>query len=65
MQDETYTKEDAERDAAECHRIANNYEAAGDPFTAGIMRVEAANCMNRVGMSPVKPNPLGARRECT
>jgi hypothetical protein len=52
-----YTKEQAEKNKAEYERMAKEAEAKGDRLMAGVWRVEASNCMDRIGMTKAhKPN---------
>lgn len=52
-----YTSEQAERDRIEFLKMAVKVDKRGDREKAGLYRVEASNCENRVGMKRAhKPN---------
>jgi len=52
-----YSRQQAATDMMKFLEMAEEAEAAGDRATAGIYRVEAHNCIDRVGMKKAhKPN---------
>lgn len=58
-----YTKEQAEQDRTRMLATALEHERGGDPVRAGILRVEAENCLDRVGMRKVHKASLGPYTE--
>ena len=54
-----YTREQAEADHRACLERAEAAAASGDPLRAGLFRVEAGNCLDRVGMEKVHRPNLG------
>ena len=51
-----YTQEQATKDVEALRRRADQI---GDPRVAGILRVEAANCADRIGMRKAHCPPVG------
>jgi len=52
-----YTLDQAEKDKIKFERMAAEADKQGDKVMAGLYRVEASNCLERVGMKKAhKPN---------
>ena len=54
-----YTRQQAGIDMVKFIEMAEEAEAAGNHTLAGIWRVEAHNCIGRIGMKNVHKNNLG------
>lgn len=54
-----YTQEQAMKDQAEMLQMAEQFTQEGDHLRAGIMRAEAGNCLDRVGMRKAHRPNLG------